>query len=125
MISVWKNFLVVNIGSPSQRSSPLDLAISSEENDISDTSKSANRNCLQKSSDGWIALGIRVTPSGLTFPSKIGQVLGLEAIPMLMGMFMTVLDEVKCTEKSTAKLTRIRGCPRMNAKSKRNIQWRT
>jgi hypothetical protein len=32
-------------------------------------------------------------PSGLTFPSKIGQVLGLEAIAMLMGMFMTLPDE--------------------------------
>jgi len=30
-----------------------------------------------------------VIPSGFTLPSKIGQVLGLEAIAMLMGMFMT------------------------------------
>jgi hypothetical protein len=33
-----------------------------------------------------------VIPSGFTLPSKIGQVLGLEAIAMLMGMFMAVLD---------------------------------
>jgi hypothetical protein len=31
--------------------------------------------------------------SGLTLPSKIGQVLGFEAIAMLMGMFMAVVDE--------------------------------
>jgi hypothetical protein len=32
-------------------------------------------------------------PSGFTLPSKIGQVLGLEAIPMLMGMFMTLPND--------------------------------
>ncbi len=42
-ISAWKNFLVVKIGRPTQRSSPFDLAIISEENDISETSKSAKR----------------------------------------------------------------------------------
>src|SRR5712691_3762490 len=42
-ISAWKNFLVVKIGRPIQRSSPFDLAIISEENDISETSKSAKR----------------------------------------------------------------------------------
>ncbi|TMH49920.1 MAG: hypothetical protein E6H50_07570 [Betaproteobacteria bacterium] len=64
-----------------------------EENDISDTSKSAKRSCRQKSSDGCTALGISVIPSGLTLPSKIGQVLGLEAIAMLIGIFMAILDE--------------------------------
>ena len=64
----------------------------SEENDISDTSKSAKRSCRQKSSDGCTGLGISVIPSGLTLPSKTGQVLGLEAIAMLMGMFTAVLD---------------------------------
>jgi hypothetical protein len=34
-----------------------------------------------------------VIPSGLTLPSKIGQVLGLEAIAMLTGIFMAILDE--------------------------------
>jgi hypothetical protein len=34
-----------------------------------------------------------VIPSGSTLPSKIGQVLGLEAIAMLIGIFMAVLDE--------------------------------
>src|SRR5467141_5314687 len=91
-ISEWKNFLVVKIGKPTQRSSPLDLAMIREENDISDTSKSAKRSCRQKSSDGCTALGISVIPSGLTLPSKIGQVLGLEAIAMLIGMFTAVLD---------------------------------
>jgi hypothetical protein len=65
----------------------------SEENDISDTSKSAKRSCRQNSSDGCTALGMSEIPSGLTLPSKIGQVLGLEAIAMLIGMFTAVLDE--------------------------------
>src|SRR5206468_13063543 len=91
-ISAWKNFLVVKIGRPAQRSSPFDLAMISEENDISETSKSAKRNCRQKSSDGCTSLGMSVIPSGFTLPSKIGQVLGLEAIAMLMGMFMTLPD---------------------------------
>src|SRR6266581_3533234 len=91
-ISAWKNFLVVKIGRPTQRSSPFDLAMISDENDISDTSKSAKRSCRQKSSDGCTALGMSVIPSGLTLPSKIGQVLGLEAIAMLIGISTAVLD---------------------------------
>src|SRR6266566_7387025 len=92
-ISAWKNFLVVKIGRPTQRSSPFDLAIISEENDISETSKSAKRSCRQKSSDGCTELGMRVMPSGFTLPSNIGQVLGLDAIAMLSGMFMGTFVE--------------------------------
>jgi hypothetical protein len=55
----------------------------SEENDISETSKSANRNCLQKSSEGWTTLGINSIPSAVACPSKMGHVRGLDAIPML------------------------------------------
>src|SRR5207249_1350952 len=108
--SAWKNFRVVNTGRPTQRSSPRDLAMRSEENDISDTSKSAKRSCRQKSSDGCTSLGMSVIPSGFTLPSKIGQVLGLEAIAMLMGMFMTLPDG-QCTEKATPGLTRVPALP--------------
>ena len=41
-MSVWKNLRVVKIGSPTQRSSPRDFAIISDDIDISETSKSAN-----------------------------------------------------------------------------------
>jgi hypothetical protein len=71
----------------------------SEENDISETSKSAKRSCRQKSSDGCTALGMSSIPSGFTLPAKIGQVLGLEAIAMLMGMFMTGPRRGECTGK--------------------------
>src|SRR5260370_39140621 len=98
-ISAWKNFLVVKSGRPAQRSSPLDLAMIREENDISDTSKSAKRSCRQKSSDGCTQLGMSVIPSGFTLPSKIGQVLGLEAIATLMGMFMAALDRERVPGK--------------------------
>jgi hypothetical protein len=36
---------------------------------------------------------MRVTPSGFTLPSNIGQVLGLDAIAMLSGMFMGTFVE--------------------------------
>ena len=92
-ISAWKNFLVVKTGRPIQRSSPFDLAIISEENDISETSKSAKRSCRQKSSDGCTGLGMRVMPSGFTLPSNRDQVLGLDAIAMLSGMSMGTFVE--------------------------------
>src|SRR5215472_1190336 len=99
------------MGSPTQRLSPLDFAMRSEEKDISDTSKSAKRSCLQKSSEGCTALGISVIPSGFIFPSKIGQVRGLDAIAMLMGMFMSLPGTAECTEKTPPGLTRARGLP--------------
>src|SRR5260221_13682955 len=52
----------------------------SEENDLSDTSKSAKRSCRQKSSDGCTGLGMSVIPSGSTLPSKTGQVPGVGAL---------------------------------------------
>jgi hypothetical protein len=49
-------------------------------------------------------------PSGATLPSKIGQVLGLEAIARLMGMFM-IFSAAKCTEKTAPGLTRFAALP--------------
>jgi len=55
--------------------------------------RSAKRSYRQKSSDGCTGLGMSAIPSGLTLPSKIGQVLGFEAIAMLSGMFTVALLE--------------------------------
>src|SRR3984893_18853759 len=88
MISVWKNFRVVKMGTPSQRSSPPARAIISEETDISDRSKSANRNCRQNISDGCRMVGTSSMPSGFTEPSRIGHVLGLEVMARLSCNFM-------------------------------------
>jgi hypothetical protein len=82
-----RNLLVVKTGKPTQLSSPLALAIIREEDNISETSKSAKRNCLQKSSDGWTTLGTNSIPSALTWPSRTGQVRGFDAIPMLSRSF--------------------------------------
>jgi hypothetical protein len=88
---VWKNIRVVNTGMPAKRSSPFDFAIISDDIDISATSNSANRSCRQNSSDGCSTVGVRSTPSTFTAPSMIGQVRGLEVMPMLSWMFMSLL----------------------------------
>src|SRR6185312_17128947 len=82
-VVVWKNSLVVNTGMPTNRSSPLDFAIISEDIDISATSNSANRNCRQNNSDGCKTVGTKSMPSGLICPSMIGQVRGFEVTPIL------------------------------------------
>ena len=90
MISVWKNFRVVKTGRPSQRSSPPARAIISEDTDISDRSKSPNRNCRQNISEGCRMVGTSSMPSGCTVPSRIGQVLGLEVMARLSCSFMAL-----------------------------------
>src|SRR5688572_33258859 len=60
----------------------------SDENDISETSKSANLSWRQNSSEGCTLLGTRSMPSAFTRPSKIGQVRGLEVRPMPSWRFM-------------------------------------
>src|SRR2546422_586111 len=80
-ISAWKNFLVVKTGRPTQRSSPFDRAIISEENDISETSKSAKRSCRQKSSDGCTRLGTMVLlPADVPEDAFTAGILGTERI---------------------------------------------
>ena len=76
------------IRKPTQRSSPLARAIISEENDISDTSKSAKRSCRQNNSDGCTILGTRSMPSAVTVPSRIGHERGLGASARLSWSFM-------------------------------------
>ncbi len=80
---MWKNFRVVKIGMPTQRSSPPARAIISDETDISDTSKSAKRSCRQNISDGCRMVGTRSMPSGFTVPSRIGHDRGLDAMARL------------------------------------------
>jgi hypothetical protein len=65
----------------------------------------------QKSSDGCTRLGIRVMPSGFTLPSNIGQVLGLDAIAMLSGMFMGTFVEESVPGNPIGALTRGRPLP--------------
>src|SRR4051795_3060916 len=89
---VWKKRRVVKIGRPTQRSSPPARAIISEENDISETSKSAKRNCRQNSSEASTTLGTSSIPSGLIVPSRIGHDLGLEAMPRLSWSFIVAAD---------------------------------
>src|SRR5262245_33438400 len=88
MMSLWKNLRVVKTGRPTQRSSPPARAIISEENDISDTSKSAKRSWRQNISDGCRTVATRSIPSGLTVPSRIGHDLGLEAMARLSLSFI-------------------------------------
>jgi len=65
---------------PTQRSSPFDLAMISEENDISDTSKSAKAQLTPEELRRMHGARYERDPVGLTLPSKTGPGLGLEAI---------------------------------------------
>ena len=85
---VWKNRRVVKIGKPTKRVSPCAVTIKNDEQDISDTANSAKCSCRQNSSEGCSTVGIRSMPSTFTVPSRIGQVRGLEVMPMLSGRFM-------------------------------------
>src|SRR5271156_3797596 len=78
-----KNRRVVKIGRPRKRMSPNAVAIRNDEHDISDTANSAKCNCRQNNSDGCSTVGTRSMPSGFTVPSMIGQVRGLDVMPML------------------------------------------
>src|SRR5688572_246314 len=68
---------------PTQSSCPCAVAISSDDIDISETSKSLNLSCRQNISDGWMMVGTRSMPSGFTVPSRIGHERGLDAVARL------------------------------------------
>src|SRR3954466_5781876 len=76
---------------PTQRASPAATAIISDDIDISETSKSPNLSCRQKSSEGNTGLGTRSMPSAFTRPSKMGHVRGFAAMPMLSWRFTRLL----------------------------------
>src|ERR1700730_19291505 len=87
-IVVWKNRRVVKIGRPINGGSPCPVTIMKDEQDISDTANSAKCNCRQNSSDGCNTVGMRSMPSGLTVPSRIGQVRGMLGMPVLNCTFI-------------------------------------
>ncbi len=64
MMLVWKNRRMVNTGIATQRVSPRAVAMMSDDIDISEMSNSANRNCRQNISDGWIMVGRSSMPCG-------------------------------------------------------------
>src|SRR5215468_3296300 len=76
-IPVWKNFRVVKTGIGTQSRRPCEAAMVSDDNDISDTSNSANFSCRQNISDGCMPLTDHSTPSGVTAPDRIGAVSAL------------------------------------------------
>src|SRR4029453_1176203 len=83
------------------RSSPLDLAIISDDTDISATSNSAKRSCRQNSSEGCRTVGTRSIASGVICPSMIGQVRGLDVRPMLNCSRMSVFFSYYRTRASS------------------------
>ena len=73
-----------------QRSSPRAIALISDENDISDTSKSPNFSWRQNISDGCSGVGTRSMASGDTVPSRIGRLRGLVSSAILSSRFIMV-----------------------------------
>ena len=64
------------------------MAISSDENDISDRSKSAKRSWRQNNSEACTGDMISSMPSAFTLPSNSGQVRGFGAMPALNWIFI-------------------------------------
>lgn len=82
-VQVWKKRRIVYTGSATQRVSPRDTAMKSEERDISETSNSANFNWRQNISDAVITDAVRRIASGAMRPSMIGRVRALSVRAML------------------------------------------
>src|SRR5919204_1816560 len=83
MMLVWKNLRMVNTGIATQRVSPREAAMMSEDIDISDTSNSAKRSCRQNISDGCTTVMTGLIPCGTTRPSISGRVRSLSESAML------------------------------------------
>ena len=77
MMLVWKNLRMVKTGIATQRVSPRDTEMMSDDIDISETSNSAKRNCRQNISDGCTMVGTSLIPCGTTRPSISGRVRSL------------------------------------------------
>src|SRR5262247_4931143 len=67
---VWKNLRMVKTGIATQRVSPRDTEMMSDDIDISDTSNSAKRNCRQNISDGCTMVGTSLIPCGTAFDQR-------------------------------------------------------
>src|SRR5262249_48586532 len=93
MMLVWKNLRMVKTGIATQRVSPRDTEMTSDDIDISDTSNSAKRNCRQNISDGCTMVGTSLIPCGTTRPSIRGRVRSLSESAMLSSGRESVLKE--------------------------------
>src|SRR5262245_29205020 len=91
MMLVWKNLRMVKTGIATQRVSPRDVAMISDDIDISDTSKSAKRSCRQNISDGCTMVGTSLIPCGTTRPSSSGRVRSLSDSAMLNSRRLSVM----------------------------------
>src|SRR6476469_9433051 len=74
---------MVKTGIDTQRVSPRDTEMMSDDIDISDTSNSAKRSCRQNISDGCTMVGTSLIPCGTTRPSISGRVRSLSESAML------------------------------------------
>src|SRR5205823_217816 len=83
MMLVWKNLRMVKTGIATQRVSPRDVAMISDDIDISETSNSAKRSCRQNISDGCTMVGTSLIPCGTMRPSISGRVRSLSESAML------------------------------------------
>jgi hypothetical protein len=92
MMLVWKNMRMVKTGIATQRVSPRDDAMMSEDIDISDTSNSAKRSCRQNISDGCTTVMRGLMPCGTTRPSISGRVRSLSDNAMLSSRGVVILQ---------------------------------
>jgi hypothetical protein len=74
---------VVNTGSATHWVGPCDVAMVSDDIDISDTSNSANFNCRQNISDGCSAVGCSLIAAGAIRPSRMARVFSFSDSAML------------------------------------------
>src|ERR1700745_2743577 len=92
MMLVWKNLRMVKTGMATQRVSPREAAMMSEDIDISDTSNSAKRSCRQNISDGCTTVMTGLIPCGTTRPSISGRVRSLSESAMLNSRSEVVIN---------------------------------
>src|SRR5262245_49034906 len=92
MMLVWKNLRMVKTGIATQRVSPRDTEMMSDDIDISETSNSAKRNCRQNISDGCTMVGRSLIPCGTTRPSIRGRVRSLSESAMLSSRSEVVIN---------------------------------
>src|SRR5436190_6940457 len=89
---LWKNSRVVNTGSATHGVGPCDVAMVSDDIDISDTSNSANFSCRQNISDGCSAVGCSLIASGTTRLLRMASVFSFRASAMLSSSLVSVMD---------------------------------
>src|ERR1700737_368636 len=82
---------MVKTGIPTQRVSPRDMEMISDDIDISETSNSEKRNWRQNISEGWTMVGTSLIPCGATRPSMSGRVRSLSESAMLSSSSQAVM----------------------------------